>query len=407
MKTREQIAREYVHQGLCIADALELADAELAMHRQFEDEWKSGKVKKQMEAERDAAIKATQTPGATGGPMGYYSKGKLGLVCKDHTGRHFDSLCAMCRAWGIDRSTYRHRSLKGWPLEKILTTPKGAERKEYNAARKAQKEARKAKRDAAIADNRGGSPTPFDRMEPDLREAVIAAGGTIKAFAKALNRPRTTVQLWIDKGFSYEEIKKRIARPSRYHRTRINPGKSGGIPLKEMRADVRGAVLATGGSIRSFAKALKRSYTTVFYWVSKKIPLSEIKRRCADSYREHPVTDFNGRVFPSIKAVCEEYGIETDDFYRRQNLGWDMRRTLTQPVKRNGCTDHLGRRFCSKAEMCKAWGVSPFAFDRRRENGLSLEQALTLKPYYQQRKKKHEKLEGKVRNPDCKSAADA
>lgn len=41
----------------------------------------------------------------------------------DHLGREFDSRAEMCAHWGINSMIYHSRDMKGWDLERILTTP--------------------------------------------------------------------------------------------------------------------------------------------------------------------------------------------------------------------------------------------------------------------------------------------
>lgn len=41
---------------------------------------------------------------------------------KDHTGKEFKSVSAMCKHWGIKQNTYNARIKQGWSVEKTLTT---------------------------------------------------------------------------------------------------------------------------------------------------------------------------------------------------------------------------------------------------------------------------------------------
>lgn len=41
----------------------------------------------------------------------------------DHLGQEFDSRADMCAHWGITPVLYHSRDMKGWDLERILTTP--------------------------------------------------------------------------------------------------------------------------------------------------------------------------------------------------------------------------------------------------------------------------------------------
>lgn len=48
--------------------------------------------------------------------------GHLRKGCTDHTGRRFESVPAMCRAWNVSPGTYHVRIKKGMSLEEALTT---------------------------------------------------------------------------------------------------------------------------------------------------------------------------------------------------------------------------------------------------------------------------------------------
>ena len=59
-------------------------------------------------------------------------------VWKDHLGREYGSIREMCRAWGINQSTFqsRRRRRGGWTIERALTAPAGKQGKknDQNAA---------------------------------------------------------------------------------------------------------------------------------------------------------------------------------------------------------------------------------------------------------------------------------
>ena len=48
----------------------------------------------------------------------FYSRCKK--KCKDHTGKEFDTIKDMCKAWDITYGVYRGRKLKGCSLEECL-----------------------------------------------------------------------------------------------------------------------------------------------------------------------------------------------------------------------------------------------------------------------------------------------
>lgn len=93
--------------------------------------------------------------------------------------------------------------------------------------------------------------------------------------------------------------------------------------------------------------------------------------------------DFNGKVFPSMKALCNEYGVSHASILyhtRRGKTTEEALKILLSPenfiyqVK-----DHLGNSFSSKVEMAEHWKVNYDTFRDRIKRGWSLEESLTGK----------------------------
>ena len=89
-------------------------------------------------------------------------------------------------------------------------------------------------------------------------------------------------------------------------------------------------------------------------------------------------TDHHGKTYPTIKAMCIEYGITEPVYLTRRRLKWTVQRALETPVKRRSepATDHQGNVFPSVQSMCEAWGVIPGTYRRRREMGMDVQTAL-------------------------------
>lgn len=46
------------------------------------------------------------------------------LSCEDHLGNKFKNIVDMCKCWGVDYNLFRYRlNVKGWSLERSLTEP--------------------------------------------------------------------------------------------------------------------------------------------------------------------------------------------------------------------------------------------------------------------------------------------
>lgn len=89
------------------------------------------------------------------------------------------------------------------------------------------------------------------------------------------------------------------------------------------------------------------------------------------------VKDHLGNTYANIKEMCNRYGFSLNTYYTRLNLGWDIEKILTTPLKTNATKDHLGNEYPSIKAMCKAYNINCSTFQDRLKNGWSLEDALT------------------------------
>lgn len=89
-------------------------------------------------------------------------------------------------------------------------------------------------------------------------------------------------------------------------------------------------------------------------------------------------TDHHGKTYPTIKAMCFEWGIQEPVYLTRRRLKWTVQRALETPVKKKSepVTDHQGNVYPSVQAMCEAWGVIPGTYRRRRETGMDVQTAL-------------------------------
>lgn len=91
------------------------------------------------------------------------------------------------------------------------------------------------------------------------------------------------------------------------------------------------------------------------------------------------VVDHTGQEFPSVRAMCEYWGISADAFYYRYKVKkLSLEKSLTNKLnKREGVYDHLGQEFNTASEMCEHWGILFSTYKYRLDKGYSLEEALT------------------------------
>lgn len=92
------------------------------------------------------------------------------------------------------------------------------------------------------------------------------------------------------------------------------------------------------------------------------------------------VTDHLGNRFPTIKSMCESYGIKQTTYLSRIKHGWSQEKALTMDVKacnREPVSDHLGNSFPTFTSLCQHYGIDTKTL-RDRLKRMSLSDALTL-----------------------------
>ena len=114
-------------------------------------------------------------------------------------------------------------------------------------------------------------------------------------------------------------------------------------------------------------------------WSLEEILTTPLKsRRSKDSW-----VDFNGKVFPSLTAMCKEYGVSRESVTLYMNKGMSpgdaIRGLLSRRNNKSKVVDHLGNEFSSYSKMLEYWGVFGATFRYRMKSGWSLEEALTGK----------------------------
>ena len=72
------------------------------------------------------------------------------------------------------------------------------------------------------------------------------------------------------------------------------------------------------------------------------------------------VYDHKGTPFPSVRAMCDAYGLTVAIYHNRRQKGMSIAEALSLPMKSQStiCTDYAGRIFPSKACMFAFLGIS-------------------------------------------------
>lgn len=92
------------------------------------------------------------------------------------------------------------------------------------------------------------------------------------------------------------------------------------------------------------------------------------------------VTDHLGNQFPSVKTLCEKYNIDPSCYRSRIKLGWSQEEALTRKVATHKSVpvyDHKGNTYPSLKEMCQHYGINKTTL-RSRLKEMPLSDALTL-----------------------------
>ena len=197
--------------------------------------------------------------------------------CRDHTGRVFDSVADMARAWGLSPVALRQRLFRKWPLEKALTGLPGCRRVCCDHT------GRKFPTVVAMARAWG--------LSPSMLQGRLNRGWPLEL---ALTAPRIPHQVPV------ADPENGVICPSAAELAR-----GCGITPMAMQARIRkgltGAALVFPGNLRKVA-----------------------------------ARDHTGRVFPSLAAMAAAWGQPYKRFERRLALGWDIGRALTAPRASGG-----------------------------------------------------------------------
>lgn len=106
--------------------------------------------------------------------------------------------------------------------------------------------------------------------------------------------------------------------------------------------------------------------------------------------RTKACTDHLGQEFPSKKEMCEAWGLRVGTFEKRLKSGFTLEEALTRDPSIKGVTptpvtDHTGQKFPSVKAMCERWGIKPDMYYNRLRIGWSLEDTLTTEVWGQRK----------------------
>ena len=257
----------------------------------------------------------------------------MSKTCTDHQGNEYPSKTAMAKAWGIACTVMDYRLSKGWDLKAALTTPAGS-----GCFVKHQ-----------CTDHLGNTYSSKTAM------------------AQAYGMTFTQLEHRLAKGMPLE---KALTSPVKIHARTIT--------------DCFGQTFA---SISAAARFYGLLTETLAHKLRKGTSFAEVSRQLAGGSKKANITDHQGQIFQSLKAMAEHWGIKPLMYSDRIRNGWTKEEALTIPPggRRDGnngkkCCDHEGHEFSSLRLMAEYWHISPKILSHRQCSGWPLKEALTLPP---------------------------
>ncbi len=307
----------------------------------------------------------------------------MGKKYFDHLGNEFDSLKEMCKAYGISVNGYYYRINAGYNLEETLTKallPNHMSCKDHLGNEFASV--------SAMCNHYGISISAYcDRIDrgfsvqealtldtrPVSVESVDHLGNVFpsqKEMCKHYNINDATFRKRISNGWSLEDaLTKGIGctdHLGNYYKSKMEMCRHYNIDKGTLRKR-----LAVGYSLQE-ALELKTTQPQ--------------GKKCLDHL---------GNEYPSIRAMCREYGITDYAFQARIKAGYSVKDALTKPLIEHGeCFDHLGIRYDNATEMCNHYNISYTTYIQRIKRGWPVEEALMTKA--EPRKKKTKDHTGHV-----------
>lgn len=144
-------------------------------------------------------------------------------------------------------------------------------------------------------------------------------------------------------------------------------------------------------SVTAFCKHYNIKVNTFYNCILKGMTVDNIVEKYSNNKQDRlgNVIEFEGKVFYTIKSLCEYYNVKYDTFMKRQNRGFtfeeclfgkeknDKNDTLNGKRKRKFVTDHTGNEFKNEREMCAYWKVNYNTFRNRKSKGYPLIECLS------------------------------
>lgn len=336
--------------------------------------------------------------------------------CKDHEGKAYPSINAMCQTYNLTPSLfhYRKKVLK-WSLEDCLTTPTDNYKTDGNH------EATKALKtlcqdhDLTLPQYRARLKNPNWSNEDALTQPKSARPHqkitdhlgnvfpTLTAMCQHYNIRLDTYRIRLKKDFSKEEAL--TYKP--YQSTVITDHKGKSFASKTEMAEHYGLDLSTLTRRLSSGMTLEEALTkplhkiitdpfgNTFVTIKKMAEHYGVSSSSISFYQNDPekltrllegkpvrtsVKDHKGTIFNGLNEMLTHYGIPYGVYrQRRKKLNWTLEKALTTPIrkKQNTFTDHKGNTYASLKNMAKAYAIDLGLLTTRLQHHWPIEKALT------------------------------
>ena len=254
-----------------------------------------------------------------------------GHDCEDHLGNKYQSLSAMCRAYGISTTVYAYRVENcGWDLGTALETP------------------------ATDTDAAGAH-----ECEDHLGNRFPSK----KAMCEYWHVPRN---VYFSRKKQGKTLAQCLAPVARRNASQVN-----------VLRDHEGNEFMSLDDMCAHWGILKSQYIQN---IRNCLPVSRALTEVTP--RPERPRDHTGREFGSINAMCRHWGVTKTMLRSRLELGWTLEQVLTHPEDNSHlipCKDHLGNEYPSQKAMLAAWHVGYGLYKHRLKKGCTLAEALDPK----------------------------
>ncbi len=277
----------------------------------------------------------------------------MSVSCVDHLGNRFPSKKALCRAYGVNYMVFINRIENGMDLKTALSKSRITKH--------------------GIIDDPELDPSKLPKEK--AKEAAVKTG-------RKEHKGRECVDHLGNRFISITAMCKHHGVSLTSFRHRLKRGWSLEAALGGKKTVVQDHLGNWYPTMTAMAKAYGLTVSALYSRLKTGITLEDALTKSREELKPLKITDPFGKKWPSIKAMCEWYGVKLSTFKLDIKKGVSIAEALTRPRGRLGrpgheTVDHKGTTYESISEMCKAYGVAYGTYMNRIASGWNMEDALT------------------------------